>query len=153
MLIRELYPELCAIFAPRPIECAADDRVLVLSCVLAEAVLLACRMRACYRARLEIKDDCLVFSEGCHEEKRGLDLSWGSRRSTLKTKGTVLSGSIRESRSFFGQRYLLEFEFGPYRQACMQLAQQHGLRFEDRLLALDLLLAPQGLETLTLLAP
>lgn len=149
MLIRALYPELCSIFAPRPISCAADDRVLVLSCVLAEAALFTCRMRACYRARLEIKDDCLVFSEGLHEEKQGLDFSWGYRRTTLQTHGSVLSGSIRESRFFFGQRYLLEFEFGPYRQACMQLAQRHGLRFEDRLLALDLLLVPQGLEVLS----
>ena len=149
MLIRALFPEVCTIFAPWPIECAADDRVLLLSCVLAEAALFTCRMRACYCVRLEIKDGCLVFSEGLHEEKQGLDLSWGSRRSTLKTTGMVLSGSIRESRSFFGQRYLLEFEFGPYRQAYMQLAQQHGLRFDDRLLALDLLLSTRGLEALT----
>ena len=148
MLIRELYPGLCAIFAPRPIECAADDRVLVLSCVLSEATLFTCRMRACYRARLELVDNCLWFSEGLQEEKQGLDLSWGSRRSTLQNEGAALSGSIRESRSFFGQRYLLEFEFGPYRQACMQLAQQYGLGFKHRLLALDLLLPPQGLASL-----
>lgn len=148
MLIQELYPELCTIFAPRAIECAADDHVLVLCCVLAEATVFTCRMRACYRVRLELSDGCLWFSEGLQEEKQGLDLSWGSRRSALKTNGAVLSGSIRESRSFFSQRYLLEFEFGPYRQACMQLARQHGLRFEDRLLALDLLVPPQGLAPL-----
>jgi len=148
MQVRELYPQLCRIFAPRPIVCAADEHVLLLSCVLAEATVFACRMRACYRARLELLDGCLWFSEGLHEEKQGLDLSWGSRRSALTTHGAVLSGSIRERRSFFGQRYLLEFEFGPYRQACLQLARQYGLRFEDRLLALDLLLPPPGLAPL-----
>ncbi|MGE0156469.1 MAG: hypothetical protein AB7T17_05535 [Geobacter sp.] len=148
MLIRALYPDLCTIFAPRAIACAANDHLLSLSCVMAEATLFTCRMRACYRARLELSDGSLWFSEGLQEEKQGLDLSWGSRRSTLKTNGSVLSGSIRESRSFFNQRYRLEFEFGPYRQACMQLAQQHGLRFEDRLLTLDLLLPPQGLAPL-----
>lgn len=148
MQATELYPLLCNIFSPRTVSCLADERRLLLSCLLAEARLGLCRMHAEYRARLELADGCLLFSEGLFEEKLGPDFSWGSRSSTMTITNGVLTGSIRERRSFFGSRYELEFSFGPGRLACQQLAQSCGLVFQDRPLALELLINEQGLRPL-----
>lgn len=148
MQVSDLYPRLCSIFAPRQISCLSDERRLVLSWLVAEARLGLCLMRASYRARLELADGYLLFSEGLFEKKQGPDFSWGSRSSTMTTTNGVLTGRISEHRSFFGSRYDLEFSFGPDRLACRHLAESCGLVFQDRPLALELLLQEQGLRPL-----
>lgn len=137
MLVTELHPHLKAIFLPHSISCATDGKRMALRCVLAQASLGYCRYRATYLACLEINCSTLLFSEGILEEKNGMDFSWGVRRCTTQINGMVQTGHIYEKKRFFSSSYELDFHFGPYRQAIMELTQNCGLSFQDRLMPLE----------------